>query len=229
MIIKKSSGIIQAEEMDKGYNSSRRQFLQLAGGITGAGLLLAACHKTTGPTNIYLGAEDTALLNYLYVLEQLEAAFYSQAVSTYYYGISDLELTLLTDVRDQEIAHREFIQALLGSNAIPNIVINFNMVTFADRTSVLQHALAIEDLVVSAYNGCATLFNNTDYTYAIAKMVSVEARHSAYFRDILTYNSFADSTVIGSNGLDKAITPQMGLSQAQQYVQTTFDASKLPS
>src|SRR4051812_2031441 len=108
----------QVEEMKGGYDVSRRRFFQLAGGIAGAGILFSACKKTSGPTDVYIGSGDTALLNYLYILQQVEAAFYTQAVLTNYYGITESELQLLTDVRDQEIAHREFFKALLGTDAV---------------------------------------------------------------------------------------------------------------
>jgi len=229
MKINNTPGSLQVEEMDKGYDVSRRRFFQLAGGIAGAGILLSACNKRTGPSTTYVGSGDTGLLNYFYILQQLEADFYTQAVATPYYGMDASEEQLLTDVRDHEIAHAGLLQNLLGANAITKIVTNFSAVNFADRTSVLSHAYAIEDLVISGYNGAAQLFVNTSYVLQLAKMVSVEARHSAYFRDILNYNSFADSTVISSNGLDQANTPSVVLASAEAYIQTTFDASKLPN
>ncbi len=39
-----------------------------------------------------LGSGDTGVLNYAYALEQLEAAFYTQAVKTPYKGITKAEL-----------------------------------------------------------------------------------------------------------------------------------------
>ena len=218
----------QVEEMDKVYNVSRRSFFQLAGGVAGAGILLSACRKT-GPSTTYIGAGDVGLLNYFYILEQLEAQFYTQAVATPYYGMDASEEQLLKDVRDHEIAHAEFLKGLLAANAVPTIVTNFSAVTFADRTSVLSHAYAIEDLGISAYIGAAELFTDSTYAIELAKIASVEARHSAYFRDILSYNSFADSTVISSNGLDQSLTPSAVLAQAETYIKTTFDASKLPN
>jgi rubrerythrin len=215
-------------DQDKVTDVSRRRFFQLAGGIAGAGVLLSACHSS-GPSTVYIGSGDTALLNYFYILEQLEAAFYTQAVATPYYGMDASEQQLLTDVRDHEIAHREFFKKLLAGKAIPSIVPNFSAITFADRTSVLSHAYAFEDLGVSAYNGAAELFADNSYAIELAKIVSVEARHAAYFRDILTYNSFADNTVIGSNGLDQSNKPSYVLSVAAAYSQTTFDARQLPN
>jgi len=135
---------------------------------------------------------------------------------------------LLTDLRDQEIAHKEFIQGLLGSNAVSAIKTNFSAATFADRTSVLTVGAQLEDLVVAGFNGAAHLFNNGDYILLCAKMVTAEARHAAYFRDALNYNSFANG-VIDGNGLDQSLSPQTVLSQAEKYILTHLDASSLPN
>jgi hypothetical protein len=229
MEIKKAPANEQVKEMDKGYDVSRRRFFQLAGGIAGAGLLLSACRTTTRTSDVYLGSGDIALLNYLYILQQVEAAFYTQAFATPYYGQTNDDYQLWQDVRDQEIAHREFFKKLLGTQAIPNIVTNFSMVTFADRGSVVSYAVLIEDMVISAMNGAVRLFQNTDYVLTLNKLVSVEARHSAYFRNINTYNSFASATAVEGNGLDLSATPATILAQAQTYIQTRFDASKLPN
>ena len=229
MEIKNSPAIQQVEEMDKVYDVSRRRFFQLAGGFAGAGLLLAACGKSSPSVRTYLGQGDIALLNFYYVIQQLEAAFYTQAVATPYYGLDVYESQLLTDVRDQEIAHREYLKGLLSTNAISNITVNFSAVTFADRSSVLKYAAIIEDLAVSAFNGSAHVYLNTDYVYALSKIVSVEARHSAYFRDLSSYNSFADSTAVNNYGLDLADTPANVLLNAGQFIQTKFDSSKLPN
>ena len=229
MKIQNKPANMAAVEMDKSHDVSRRRFFQLAGGIAGAGVLLSACNRS-GPTDVYIGSGDTALLNYLYILEQVEAAFYTQAVTTNYYGITASELQLLTDVRDQEIAHREFLKTLLGTSAIPAINIAFKGVTFADRTSFLTNAAQLEDLVVSGMNGAAPLFTDTDYVTSVSKMVTVEARHSAYFRDVYSYNSFADSTVINSNGLDQNNTPSYVLGMAENnYILTRFDSRLLPN
>src|ERR1700733_1432632 len=99
MKINNTPGNDQVEEMDQSSSLSRRRFFQLAGGVAGAGLLLQACKKA-GAGTTYIGSGDTALLNYIYILEQLEAAFYTQAVATPYYGMDASEQALLQDVRD---------------------------------------------------------------------------------------------------------------------------------
>lgn len=218
----------QVEGTDKGYDASRRGFLKLAGGIAGAGILFSACNPRSGPTNLYLGSGDTALLNFLYVIQQIEADFYTQAVATQYYGITHNELIALTDVRDQELAHKGFLQNLLGTSALAAIAPDFSAVTFADRTSMLTHAAAIEDIAVAALNSTAAYFSDTSLAIALSKMVSVEARHSAYFRDLLAFNSFSDN-VLDINGLDQAGTPGSVLNAALFYSHTRYDSSNLPS
>ena len=229
MEIQNAPGIKQVEEMDKVYDVSRRRFFQLAGGIAGAGLLLSACKKRTAPTDTFLGSGDVALLNLFYIIQQLEAAFYTQAVATPYYGLTVSESQLLTDVRDQEIAHCEYMKLLLAKNAVSNIAVNFSAVTFADRSSTLKYAAMLEDIAISAFNGSAHLYADTRLVFALSTMVSVEARHSAYFRDRLLHNSFADYTIVDNMGLDQAGTPAAVLANAEAFIYTQFDSSKLPN
>ncbi len=229
MKILQSSEIERVEELEKIPDPSRRRFFQLAGGMAGAGLLFAACHPVTKPTDIYLGKGDIALLNFLYVLEQLEADFYTKAVTGAYLGISSNEYLALIDVRDQEIAHREYIKSLLGpTNISKPVITNFSGVNFADRASVLQNASVLEDLVIAGFNGAAGLFTDTAYPLSFLKLVSVEGRHSAYFRDALSHNNFADTTVVDINGLNQSMPPLAVLTTAQQFLTSRFDSSNLP-
>ena len=96
-------------------NYSRRRFLGYAGAASGLVVLAAGCNKDEVVSNgtldgVDLGTGDIGILNYAYALEQLEAAFYTQVIATQFSGISSSEVTLLTDIRDHEIAHREFFK-----------------------------------------------------------------------------------------------------------------------
>ncbi len=215
----------------------RRLFLRYAGAFAAGGAILASCKEgeenpTTVSAPVDLGTGDFGILNYAYALEQLEAAFYSQVISTPYNGMTDAEKTLLTDIRDHEIIHREFFKAALGANAIGALTPNFTAVTFTDRTSVLNTAKAFEDLGVSAYNGAGPLIKDPTYLGLAGKIVSVEARHAAAIRDLLRPKSadFAgDDIVAPTTGLDKGDKPSVVLPIAQTFVKTQINGSKLPA
>ncbi|MDQ6901406.1 MAG: ferritin-like domain-containing protein [Bacteroidota bacterium] len=210
---------------------SRRKFL----GVIGAGSVLlataASCKKDNNNNNggVNLGSGDPGVLNYAYALEQLEAAFYIQVVATPYSGITTSEMSYLTDVRDHEIAHREFFKAALKTAAIQGLTPVFTSINFADRTSVLSTAKAFEDLGVTAYNGAGKLLVNADYLLVAGKIVSVEARHAATIRDLISAGSFADMTALDANGLDGARTPGEVLAIAGKYIKETINASNLPT
>lgn len=214
----------------------RRNFLKLAGaGVASVALLgMYGCERDDdmpdmGGNGYYLGSGDVAILNYAYALEQLEAAFYIQVANKPYTGMSDLEKTLFNDIRDHEIAHREFFKAALGKSAIANLEFNFSGINFSSRDSVLGTAKAFEDLGVSAYNGAGWLIKNVDYLLLAGKIVSVEARHAALVRDLIDNGSFANMEVIDSNGLDVAKSPTVVLQAAAPFIKTKIDAKDLPT
>ncbi len=210
---------------------SRRGFLSYAS--VAAVATLAACSKDDNNnmmnSGIDLGSGDIGILNYAYALEQLEAAFYKQVTDTPFSGITATETALLTDIRDHEIAHREFFKNALGSKAIPALEVNFSSITFSDRSSVLNTAKAFEDLGVSAYNGAGKLIVSPDYLLLAGKIVSVEARHAAYIRDLISNGSFADNTVIDSNGLEMSKLPMEVLMTASSFLKSKINASNLPT
>jgi len=217
---------------------SRRNFLKYAGLSGIAAATLAACNKLGSTTripgsgtgkSINLGSGDTGILNYAFALEQLEAAFYTAVLLAPYINMSPYEALYLADIRDHEVAHREFFRTVLGTNAIPNLTPNFSSVNFSDRTSVLTTAKTFEDTGVSAYNGAGSLITSAAYLTLAGKIVSVEARHAAFIREQLSYGSFADSTVVNAQGLDTDRTPAQVLTLVAPFIVETLDGSNLPT
>jgi hypothetical protein len=210
----------------------RRSFLRYAGaGAAGVALVAAGCKKDNDDmgSGFFLGEGDVGILNYAFALEQLEAAFYAKVTASFYTGATASEMALLADIRDHEIAHREFFRNALGSNAIGNLEVNFTAINFADRASVLATAKAFEDLGVSAYNGAGFLIKDPAYLTVAGKIVSVEARHAALIRDLISNGSFANSEVIDANGLDKSRMPSEVLGIASAFLVTKINASQLPT
>ena len=217
---------------------SRRKFLHFSG-LAGVSVLaigsmtgIHGCKKDdtiSGNEGINLGSGDIGILNYAYALEQLEAAFYTQVIQSQYSGITAAETSYLTDIRDHEIAHREFFKTALGTKAIQALEVDFSSINFGTRASVLATAKAFEDLGVSAYNGAGKLLTDANYLLVAGKIVSVEARHAALIRELLSPNSFASNDVVDANGLDKARTPGEVLSIAGTYLKSKLNASNLPT
>jgi hypothetical protein len=237
MLRKSLEGGEELSFLDKlARTTGRRTFLQWSG-VTLAVAALGCSDDNndggTGPGNsdVNLGSGDTGVLNYAYALEQLEAAFYTQAVAgAYFSGAPAGEQTILTDIKNHEVIHREFLKAALGTAAIANLTVDFTSVNFADRTSVLTTARTFEDLGVSAYNGAGKLLADANNLLTAGKIVSVEARHASAIRDLITPGSFAANDVVDGNGLDSpARTPAQILAAADTYITTTINASGLPT
>jgi hypothetical protein len=207
---------------------SRRHILKWSGaaaGIAVAGSILPN-FGISAALAADLGEGDIGVLNYAYALEQLEAAFYTMVIDSPYAEITADETAWLTDIRDHEVEHREFLKKALGDKAIPDLEVDFSAVDFTKRDSVLGTAKVFEDLGVAAYNGAGKLIENPDYLLAAGKIVSVEARHAAAIRDLLQPNSvaFAGDDVVDKNGLDGAMEPAAVLAAADPFIKTDVTA-----
>lgn len=208
--------------------------------IATTGLLLSGCQeyidvlpegRVSGKQNraVPLGKGDIGILNYAYTLEQLEAAFYIMVVASPYNGISPEEQTIMEDLRNHEVAHRDFLKAALGKDAIIDLTFDFSSVDFSSRESVLGTAKVFEDLGVAAYNGAGQLLESPALLLIAGKIVSVEARHAAAIRSILDSDpqSFAGDDVIDENGLDRAFSPDMVLDAASPFIVNKIIANQL--
>ncbi len=229
-----------SDEPNSAGENGRRNFLKML--LGGAGVATAATMATgcdfifpgdddgemAGSVN--LGSGDVGILNYAFALEQLEAAFYTVVADNWYSGATQMEKDVLMYVRDHEIAHREFFKAALGSNGIPGLKVNFSTIDFSSRSSVLGTARTFEDLGVSAYNGAGPLLEDAGYLTAAGKIVSVEARHAAAIRDMITPKSpYSLGEDIMEMGLDVARSPKRVLKMASPYILNPINANNLPS
>lgn len=183
---------------------------------------------------VELGSGDVGILNYAYTLEQLEAAFYIAVLDSTYGGISSEEGQILEDLRNHEVAHRDWLKAAISSVApddiIPELTPNFDSIDFSDRASVLATAQALEDTGVSAYNGAGQLIENPDFLLQAGKIVSVEARHASAIRSIIgdSNTAFAGDDIIDGNELEMTRTPSEVLDIAQGFFVEQLNGSNLP-
>ncbi|MGI4743569.1 MAG: ferritin-like domain-containing protein [Janthinobacterium lividum] len=222
----------------------RRSFFMYAGATAGAtALVLAGCSKddNNSPGTVNVGSGDVGVLNYAYALEQLEADFYTQVrTGSYYMGLAagNAEKLILDDLYYHEVIHRDFFKAAItaaGATPIKALTTVYPAGTFSSKASVLATAKAFEDLGVAAYNGAGRFITTPLYLVIAGKIVSVEARHAAVIRDLVSEGTFVGSDVVNlttattNNGLS---IPSAELSKLPSVVVATAntflaDGSKL--
>ncbi|MBO9590828.1 ferritin-like domain-containing protein [Devosia sp.] len=218
--------------MQSARGLSRRHLLKWTGAA--GTLAVAGAFLPNFGISAALGAElgdgDIGVLNYAYALEQLEAAFYTQALQNPFGGMQVNDERILVQIRDHEIAHRDFLKGALGRQAIPSLEVDFSAVDFSSRASVLGTADVFENLGVAAYNGAGQLISNPDYLVAAGSIVSVEARHAAAIADLLRPFSAeaAGRGNVDHKGLDKALLPSQVLPKAAPFIVTEVTAATLP-
>lgn len=177
-------------------------------------------------TNGYnFGTGDIALLNYAYVLSQLQAGFYTQLIQAA--SVAD-QKALLSDILKHETAQREFLKTALGSNALPAMVLDFSSINFASRSTALQSALFFEDLSVQAMNGLTRDLQAAAFITIMAEIISVQARHASYIHELIQPGSFTG--VLDASGMEVPKKPAQVLALLQGiYIKTKLDAGSLPA
>jgi hypothetical protein len=205
-----------------------------AGATAGAtALVLAGCSKddNNSPGMVNVGTGDVGVLNYAYALEQLEADFYTKVRAGSYYTSSatTAEKQILDDLYYHEVIHRDFFKAAItaaGATPIKALETVYPSGTFDTKANVLNTAKAFEDLGVAAYNGAARYITTAQYLFIAGKIVSVEARHAAVIRDLLSEGSFVGSDVvdIAGNSLEMSKLPSVVVATANTFLR---DGSKL--
>ncbi|HEX7981333.1 MAG TPA: ferritin-like domain-containing protein [Gemmatimonadaceae bacterium] len=184
------------------HATTRRDFLRLIG-VGGALVLLpsfvTACASddvtglpaSGGPFVIDFKAGDVAILQFAFVLEQIEADFYSRVVAAFAQSnFTTTEQALLTDIRNHEAIHRGFFEATLeatpGASAALKVTPAYRGFAFTDRTGVLAFAKQIEALGIAMYNGVAQYVVSPATLTLLAKVAAVEGRHASAIGDLIT-------------------------------------------
>jgi hypothetical protein len=165
-----------------GATASRAEVMTKAigvgGGVLGGGALIAGLPRlaSSAPSP----AQDARVLNFILLIEEMETALYAEALDR---GRLRGELRRFAQiVGAHERAHVQFIRKALGAKARRRPALDFGSAT-SDPDEFTAAAITLEDTGVSAYNGQAANLT-TGTLQAAAKVVSVEARHAAWIRDI---------------------------------------------
>lgn len=176
--------------IERGF--SRAQALRA--GLAGAGAALVGGVLLDGrpaPAESQGSARrDTELLNFVLLVEHVQAAFYDQALEA---GRLKGELREFARVvGEHERAHQRFLEQTLGSDARSRPKLEFGD-DVREPEAFSRTARRLEDLGVAAYNAGAPNLSDKALR-AAARIVSVEARHAAWIRDIREENPAPDAS-----------------------------------
>jgi rubrerythrin len=170
--------------------SSRRGFLA---GSAGAAIGLGAFALPAGAAT---AASDIEILNYALLLEELQAAFYSEAEQRN--ALTGAPQEAVEVIGAVERAHVKALRDVLGKKAVKAPFFNFKGTT-EDPDAFLRTAVAFEDLAVAAYKGQAPLIKSPEVLAAAISIHSVEARHAAWIR-------YLAGTQPATNAFDKPLS-----------------------
>ena len=171
-----------ADEQPRSGRSSRSTILKSAGvagvALAAGGGLLVARPKLASPAPS--PSEDVRVLNFVILLEYVQAAFYREAKGQTALGSDLVEYAKVVGGHEDE--HVAALEKALGAKARKRPTMHFGAAT-RDRRKFLAAAIDLEDLGVAAYNGQAENLTSKTLVPA-AEIVSVEARHAAWIRAI---------------------------------------------
>ena len=196
---------------------------------TGTGTGGGGGGTTPGPvTNLSFDLRsDVGIFRLVHLNEQLEAAFYTAVVASPNFNafFNAEEREVLTDLRDVEVIHREFVGDALGAQAVPDIRGSLNTATIntllSSRASILNSARMFENMGVAALNGAGKYLQDARNLLLAGKIVSVEARHAAALRDIAPpagqnpNTAFAGDDIIDANGRDVKLEASTVIARVQ--------------
>ena len=174
----------QAILRDDGQNEgglTRGQLFRRAA-LSGTALIGGGLALSGVPTAFAQDVSDVDILNFLLLNESLEVAFYTEALRRA--NLGRRARSFASQVRVNEVIHRDTVRAALGANARPLPAFEFGNTT-ANERNFLTTALALENNDVAAGNGAGPLLDSKQLLAVAGQIVSVEARQAAWIRRIV--------------------------------------------
>ncbi|WP_367120210.1 ferritin-like domain-containing protein [Spirosoma sp. 48-14] len=220
----------------------RRSFLRTVGAAAVTGGILTACStadlqvspngaRAAAPGDVItLPGGDLGILNYAFVLEQLEATFYQMVLANPYSGMTAMEMQLFQDLRNHEVTHRAFYRTALGGAGIPDLTFDFSSINFRQRTDVMEASRMFAEVGTAAYTGGGKYLTDPQNLKVAGKIVSLEARHVAIIREMeyMNQTAFSGENIV-MDGLFIKMEPSEVLPKAQKYILEKIDGRNLPT
>lgn len=178
----------------------------------------------------FAAVNDIGLLNYIYALEQLEAAFYIKACETLPADFTDLQKVYFNELKLHEQTHEQYLASIIGIQAaIGKLEFDFSSIDFSSKTAVLLTAQTFEDLGVAAYNGALERAGGITAISILSQIATVEARHAAWARNQVSDRSAISLDQLSSLGAnatqatDVSLVPSAVLQEASKYIKTKLE------
>jgi hypothetical protein len=187
-----------------GRGVTRASLVRGGAAVAAGGAALAVWPRDT--ISARSAKQDAEILEFALVVEDLQSAFYAAALDRG--ALSGELLEYAQVVSEHEKAHADHIRTALGASAPAAPKFDFGDAV-GSPDSFATTAIKLEDLGLSAYNGAAPGLTSAALADA-ARIVSVEARHISWIRDIV-------GKVPAPRPTDKAISAK----QAQAAIQAT--------
>ena len=158
----------------------------LRGAALGSAAMLAALATPTPAAAAQLN--DTAILNFGLRFERMQAGFYTQTEEVGTIGrMPDRKQEWARTLGAHERAHVRIIRQVLGKKAEGRPTFDFGENTDSDD-AFTKTAVAMEDLTVALLTGVLPLVRDRGLTAAFVGLLTVEARHAAWARNIVGSN-----------------------------------------
>ncbi len=168
---------------------SRQNFLKKAAwtgaafsamGIGGFGIAVSRAEAQAQAYESYQGLGDAAILQFAYLLEQLEGVFYDEGVNAGLFKGAFLDQVAV--IRDHEFAHADAIATTLGQlgaevPAVPEFTYPDGV--FTDVVAFLELAATFEPAGIGAYQGAAPALESKDILAAAISIHNAECQHRA--------------------------------------------------
>ena len=160
--------------------ATRADFLRTAA-LGGAAMLTALVAPSAAAARV----TDVRILNFGLRFERLQATFYTQAeelgtIAT----MSQAKRRWAETLGAHERAHVRIIKQVLGRNAGPRPTFDFGNANETDA-AFTKTAVAMEDLTVALLTGVTPLVQDRRLVAALMGLLTVEARHAAWARNIV--------------------------------------------
>jgi hypothetical protein len=166
---------------------SRQNFLKTAAwtgaaisamGIGGFGVAVSRAQAQDQPYKTYQPLTDAEILQFAFLLEQLEGIFYDEGVNAGLFA--DDFLAQVAAIRDHEFAHADAIATTLGQLGaevpeVPNFTYPDGV--FTDVVAFLELAATFEPVGIGAYQGAAPALESKDILAAAISIHNTECQH----------------------------------------------------